>query len=644
MNTHRPAPFHASRLLPIALFPLAMLSACGGGSSSSTQLSGGLVVLASQTAGLAGVAGAPLAVGDRIFVYLASEPDSGATDLNGDTDALDEVAVAFDRQTRQSTPLAAARGLCLVGEEVYLSVSEAEDGRDWSGDGMPLDDLVLLHWSRSAPTLTFVDVLRRERLECVSDRLYYSAEPQMAPTGLETTLRYLDAAAPTTPVTVVAASAIAGEDPLILGADNGLLFLRQDETVAQRDFNGDGDDDDTAVLALLDATDPAAAIGNVSRAIAASSPPYCARPRGSGDWLVAFLVVEADQAGMNLNDPARFDPSWVPPQCSGLEDSDTLDQVLFYLEFADWSADPGNSPPVDTGLVGQSRVLASYRASSGRSFVATLSPEASEGSCSLNGDGDQNDTVLRWAEVLPGGDFDPVRDADLILAVAQVPGGVRGFVEERGRWVAVVSEANDGRDHDPDDTSDDDILAWIDPTEATLAWTFPLHPGQGTALGVDWMADDDRGDGFVFTDVERVIGIACNSADSDMDDSFALIGAYDENSIEGLRWNGYCYAVEPFNAGGVQVGNVLFLRVDEDAQGRDLNEDGDRDDQVLLCHTVFPLGRLYFIGTLNDLPGPAVARGDEGTVVYLSDEAMASRDLNDDGDMDDLVPRYLRLN
>lgn len=641
-----PAPLpRAAFPRPRSLLLLALASACGGSGSGGSEVIGGLVVQPSRTTSFACPAGTPLAMGDEVLAFLAQESAQGAggTDLNGDGDATDLVAVAVDLATRDETPLRAASDVLVVDDEVYLLTFESQDGQDWNGN--LANDLVLLHWSVATQTVALVDTLQRDDVVRAGGRLFYSAGPDLVLQALETTLRFVDAAAPTTPVMVAAADASVAGDPVLLRAEEDLVFLGQDETAESpsRDLNDDGDDDDESVLALVDATDAAPVVRSVGLAVQTSAPPFCAAALAAGDWLVGFLVCEADQGSDNLNDPALFDPSWQPTQCAGLEDNDDDDRVLFYLEFAAWATDALASPPVNTGLVGDGRVFAALDPASTRAFVGTISPEADEGDCSLNGDGDQADDVVRWVEVLAGGTFDAPGDAADLLAIRTVAGGVRGVLVVDGRFVAVVSEAEDDRDHDGDPSRDDDILGWLDPAAlATTSWTFPDHVQTGTPLGVDWLARDASGAGFFFTDREEVIGLACNAGDDDEEDSFGVFGRFDPNDLDELQWNGYCVAVEPFNAGAVRVDDTVFVRVDEEEEDSDLNEDGDMQDQILLCHTVFPLGQLRHVGTLNDVAGPAVARGTGDTVAFVADEAQARRDYNEDGDMLDHVVRTVR--
>jgi hypothetical protein len=136
---------------------------------------------------------------------------------------------------------------------------------------------------------------------------------------------------------------------------------------------------------------------------------------------------------------------------------------------------------------------------------------------------------------------------------------------------------------------------------------------------------------------ERREASSCNG-DADFDDSFALFGHFQP---DGLYLEGYCYAAERFNAGQALVGKVAFFRADEADEGLDINEDGDRFDQVLVRHSVFPLGRLYYVGTLNSRPVPAVFSGNGDMAAYLQDEAMSGRDANEDGDATDFVLRVV---
>ena len=259
--------------------------------------------------------------------------------------------------------------------------------------------------------------------------------------------------------------------PAVLGSDEGLLFLSLDENVEGLELNSDGLVDDGFVLALLDTTDPSAMVLNVGRAVADAATPLRARFAG-GDWNVAFLVSEAaqDDFPSGLNDAALFGASWVPLACPGYADTDTSDDVLHFLSFNAWSANPGASPPVNTGLAGAGRVL------SVPGWVATLSPESDDGNCSTNGDADTSDVVLRWFST--AAPQLPVTNNTRLLAVASTPGGTQGATDLDGTWIAVVDEAADDRDHDQDGKKDRTLVAWLDP-QNSAPWTFDHGTGPG---------------------------------------------------------------------------------------------------------------------------------------------------------------------
>ena len=67
-------------------------------------------------------------------------------------------------------------------------------------------------------------------------------------------MRYVEPSAPRTPRSVthnvpVAAAALKGLGPAVVGSDEGLVFLLLDETLEALDLNGDGDMTDASVLA-----------------------------------------------------------------------------------------------------------------------------------------------------------------------------------------------------------------------------------------------------------------------------------------------------------------------------------------------------------------------------------------------------------
>ena len=56
-------------------------------------------------------------------------------------------------------------------------------------------------------------------------------------------------------------------------------------------------------------------------------------------------AAEAQTFTTGLNDRTLFAGTWEPPQCMGTNDTDTADQVLHYLDFADFIDMAAPVPP-----------------------------------------------------------------------------------------------------------------------------------------------------------------------------------------------------------------------------------------------------------------------------------------------------------
>ena len=610
---------------------------------------------------------------ERWLAFLADEASSGApgNDFNMDGDVIDSIAVVVNMASQKQTMLEAADGngvqaqeLGIIGSgsggQVYLVTDESKDGRDWDADGMQ-DALVLLHWSESAGVVTFIARLESSIVHVLAvlnpqdpkeDRLYFSEELTLPPVPPETSLRYVQAAQPTVKIAVNAASpATTGQVPHLLAADSGLLFLYQDEVAEARDFNGDGDQLDDHVLAVLDGTDPSAMVLSVGLAVRGDSSPVRALRKGTttpADWVVAFLVNEAAQANTNLNDPALFGGSWQPLQCAGQGDIDTDDDVLHYLEYIPWSTSPASDPPVNTGLVGTDRVLAVKRnVTPAQYFVGTISLELDEGTCSLNGDGDQDDRILRWVKVEPPAVV-PFGKMEDLLALRDVPGGTRGASDLDGRLMVVVDEAADDRDHDNDGQKTHHLAAWFDwaPNQGPPAWIFDHNPSSMgiQAVGASWMAEREQRDRLLVAFQESVFGAPINTGDGDMLDSVPTFARFDPSNAKDLDFPGPAVAIAGANAGIAIANGVGFYRVDEAADNRDWNGANGKSDFVLFRTTVATIQNSNFISTLSNIPDrPAVETGGNVGAAFITDEAMANTDLNGDLDKTDLVLRWMRI-
>jgi hypothetical protein len=596
---------------------------------------------------------ARIVISERWLVYQADESATGpaGTDFNQDGDVIDSIACLVNMANKKATVLnVAAQDMAVLGGEIFLVTSEAADGQDWNSDADQAD-LVLLTVDGQTATpagVTFVAELRSSAALLVavtSGRLYFSEQPAagdplVAP---ETSIAYVTASAPTAPVRVLNADAANTLQAKLLALDEDLLFAVQEEAIEGRDLNGDGDQLDGFVLGLIDGSVAAAPLRNTSKALAGPNSPVRAMKRAVGDWVVGFLVDEAAQGGTNLNNPAAFGPSWQPPQCVGAADSDAADQVLGYLEFADWVANPVTNPPVNTGLVGTQRVLAVR--SNQKDYVATISLESDEGTCSLNGDTDQSDRVLRWVEVTPPTVL-PFTNVAHLVALDDNPGGTRGVGVLGSRFVAVVDEAQDDRDHDGNAAVDFDLTAWIDAAQGNAAqWTYD-HNGAGTQggfVGSSWSAETGDHTRWLVGFQESVFDQSVNTGgDTDKLDSAPTIARFDSGNANDLDFPGAAIAVDADNAGITIANGIAFFRVDEASDNRDWNG-GGKTHFVLFRTTAGTLQQTTYIATLNSLARPAVDSGGTVGAAFLSDESADNKDLNKDGDKNDFVVRWFRI-
>jgi hypothetical protein len=478
----------------------------------------------------------------------------------------------------------------------------------------------------------------------VGSRVIYVSESAAPTLMMESNVRAINNPSSPTATTAVTTTDTVG--PLvagIMGEDEGLVFLVLDENAITRDLNGDADTTDASVLALLDGTLTGEMIRNTELALADDLGPFRAASRGVSDWLVGFLVSEAAQGAVSLNDCSTFAAAWHPSQCGGCtgnEDVDTADQVLHYLLFSDWNDNPLNDPPRNSGLAGTERVVAVAN------YVGVLSLETDDG-CDLNNDGDTADEIFRWTQAFSDpDDVIPVTAETLMHAIANVPGGTRGITELSGRWIAAVDEdADDATDIDGNGDADDFIVGWFNPAAVgALGFTFDHQPGAGTAFaGTTWMGELPSRTTLPMDFTESVFGGGINlSGDGDELDSVPVFGRFNSGLTE-LLFPGIAVAVQDGNAGMVIAKNLALYRVDEAADNRDWNDDGDKTDIVLFRSSTLS-GFSAFLDDINGDPGPAVWVDFANTVgaAWFVPETDAGVDLNADGDMNDDVLRWFR--
>lgn len=566
----------------------------------------------------------PIVISGDLLAYLADEATSGpgGADYNHDGDIVDSVPVVVNMATAAETIIGvAANSIAFLGSDLYIVVDEAKDNRDWNADG-DKTDLVLLHLPPGTATPQFVDLVQPDphpatptpRMIAVGTNLFYvSGGP--APTNPETTaIHFISVAAPLTH-TPITSDVMAGPlaKPTLIQEQEGMIFVGLNEADEALDLNGDTDMTDSFVLALLDATVTNTAVRNTKCAMANNTGPFRAVRIGTTDWRVGFLVNEAAQGNTNLNDPALFSGTWQPTQCAGHADTDTLDNVLFFISFANWVLDPVSNPPRNTGLVGEKSIAIA------NGFIATISLESDEGTCDLNGDGDTTDAVVRMTPLVGGTQATnpilPITDTPHIRALFDAPGGTHGLAElTQGSsrvFAIVVHQADDDPTVNWGGQNTFDLVGWLLPTTTSLApWDFTHGTGNNTHVGASWVGEQLDRSRLDVAFEEAVGGVSINTGgDNDAVDSVPTFAAFNGSN---MVFPGVGVAIDAANAGIVASNNFGFFRIDEAADNRDWNGDGDKTD-IVLMRVSFTQSTTVVMGTL--VPGlarPAIETNFEG--------------------------------
>lgn len=621
--------------------------ACSGGDEDQSEA---LVV---RNSAFAVGATTPLVADGYQFAFLASEAASGApgastTDLNGDRDTLDDVAVLVDARTRIETVTGiAARAVAMLGGELYLSVDEARDDFDWSGDDDKLDHALLRFGGLSRDAELVAELADAEMpLVVAQGRLWFAAE-EGANGVARSGLHFVAESSPAAPIAVLPQAPLADsaiEEARLLGARAGCVFVLIDEAAATVDLNGDGDSTDANVLALVDAREVAPVLRSTRKALASDSSPFDARADASGLLEVAFLVGEDAQGSTNLNTAVAVGSGsiWTESQCTSSQDADALDEVLHYIRWPQWVA--GIEPePRNTGLPG-SEVIVLFDG-----FVAVDCDEADHGGCDLNDDDDSTDTIARWTQVVAATvAIDPHSRVDDMHPIADLPGGTHGLSAYDGRLFIAYSESDDssaagGTDLDGNAFDDDVLLAVLDAGSAQFNFT---PTSGGAPVGATWMRPSPTGDRMCVAITERVVRRSLNGdRDADLLDSIPTFAYF--ISATALRFDGPGIAVEADDAGISSARVNGFYKVDEDADAFDWNGDGDKLDLVVR-QSQLSIGSSRYMGTSSSVAGAEAADyggspNGPSVAMFLSDEAMLGQDLNGDGDASDRVVRWFRF-
>jgi hypothetical protein len=455
----------------------------------------------------------------------------------------------------------------------------------------------------------------------------------------------------------------------------GALVLVSSESQFSVDWNGDGDTSDSVPRFY----DPRSGVVESSGLALWAGGVKLGRDR------VAFAVDETHQ-GSDLNGDGDLDDrilhTWTPgeaPRSLGIYRGHVLicgAHVLFGLSESDYGVLNGDGDTRDL-------VLHLYDADAmtttnlglaldddfigSDDMVVFLVREADQG-VDLNADGDLGDEVVHFYAPEHG------------LLNTRLPGGppAMGYFEPpvakiRGEWIVFyVSETNVDLDGDGDTsgfvlhahrrgTSTFQNLGirlgeWIDATT-----DFAAFVRSEAAYDTDWNGDGDllddvlfyrrfdspvarntglplihsagHGDFLAFQVDEAAQGGIDRNGDGDAQDHvFALLDTR-TGEVHNTRWAGDAtiYATTRVTDSG-SVG----VLVSEEAQGRDLNRDGDREDHLLGVYDV------QWPRSLATLPAHvwSPARHQDGVWLHRVSESVLG-DLNGDGDTADLRLRVL---
>ncbi len=450
-------------------------------------------------------------------------------------------------------------------------------------------------------------------------------------------------------------------DPVLLSAfeqtDTVSSFVVS-EVDAGADFNGDGDAVDLVVTFKDRATGLGQALGAPDgcgigataegRAITLVQQPPFSFPAiaVSGDYL-AFLESEAGQKGCDENQDGDAADSVVrafrlgqaAALTAGLGVPRVVDETpiidgrslaisndLLFLRSAEVGGNidyDGNGTIADNVLevfdlatASMTTLCPAEQVSTAAGRAAFLRPESSTGTAdcpagSLNGDGDVSDLVV---ELWNGG------------GVAETMGKAAVRVALSDQWLgALVSEAGEnGTDLNGDADTLDTVVALHDLSDPTPSWN---------TLSVAADSLDLLGSVAVFLTPESAQGGQDLNGDGDANDR--VLQVYYSATGELLDLG---QAAEEFVIGSGVVG----LRTSEASQSVDLNGDGDMLDYIL---QLYDLSSRVLINTMQTvipcnhaLCDPRIPyRILKDTARFLSLEAAAGKDLNGDGDTDDVV-------
>jgi hypothetical protein len=515
---------------------------------------------------------------DLLLVVGVPEAAQGGRDRNGDGDARDEVAFAYDVASGAGEDLELGLSpsfpfpLEVRGSTAALVVSEAgQGGLDLNRDGDRSDDV--LHVYRldelGAGTLDNSGLALAPFRPLVSGGFVACAlsEAAQGHQDLNGDGDTLDAV-----LRIVDAQDVVHGPSVAMTTLVGFGWFTTDEAQLGNDLNGDGDALDPDVLQSYDFnSDGVSNTGlDATHVVMRMDILLVVRP---SEWLV---LLDEHGRGLDLNGDGDADDFVAHRYSEGIATNLGVACV------------PG--PPLLNPVSGHFCVLA--RETDG---------------VDRNGDGDFEDVTPM---VIHEGQLS---DAGLALDPAS-----SGIAWAGGQIVFDASEAAQGADLDGDGDMDDLVV----------------HVARGVAGGLDSLNLGLDSQGFTSAGWRAVI------PRSELDALTDWNGDGDHQDVVVFVHN--VHEDETTNTGvaGLVLGassERLLLAVPELADGRDWNGDGDRDDLAYVHHDFASGSNASIDGLLGSFPGSGRILASKRSVV-LVDEAAQERDLNGDGDRADSVP------
>lgn len=353
---------------------------------------------------------------------------------------------------------------------------------------------------------------------------------------------------------------VVGQRPTWLG---GRLYFVQPESMAGRDLNGDGDMADN----VLCQWDPAT--GQITSLGMDATFGF----KAAGDW-IATATSETNQYNRDLNG-----------------DGDTADVVaqLYRISTGKWT---------NTGLE------CSFGIALTPQLLAVGVDEARQGKKDLNGNGTADDVVCEVWNLATGELFNTGQDCGGGIAA---DGAICGFV---------TREANQGkRDLNGDGDAEDEVAQVYQLGDAGVR-NLRYDASGGIVAGAGKIA-------FACSEYNQKKDL---NRDGDMDD-FVLL-TYDPTAN---RITNVGYAVDGELASG--EGMVAWKVLEADQGNRDINRDGDTDDSIA-C--VLDLATGSF-GVTGWAASDSLAVCQRAAVFGCPEIDQGNKDLNGDGDTDDEV-------